>query len=107
MPAMEVPEAVPSGHRSLGAAPDSITSDCGLQLCQSDGVEPIAVIGFSLRFPQHMSSADSLWETLAARKSVMTDFPKDRLNLEAFYEPGTERLNGVRLMLFLMSLRAN
>lgn len=77
---------------------NGLHSDFRDQLCQSDEVEPIAIIGLSITFPQNMTSLDSLWKTLAERKSAMTEFPKSRLNLDAFYDPDTERLNGVRFL---------
>jgi len=62
---------------------------------QPDSCEPIAVIGFSIKFPQDLETPDSLWEALAEKKSAMTEFPKSRINLDAFYDPDTERINGV------------
>lgn len=76
----------------------ALHSDLKDETCQSDEVEPIAIIGLSITFPQNIKSLDSLWETLAEKKSAMTEFPKSRLNLDAFYDPDTERVNGVRFL---------
>ncbi len=83
IPAIEKPEA------------NGLHSDLKDELCQSDGFKPIATIGLSNTFPQNMTSPGALWEALAERKSAMTEFPKSWLNLEAFYDLDTERLNGV------------
>lgn len=80
-------------------------SDAKDETCQSSQFEPIAIIGLSITFPQNITCLDSLWETLVGRKSAMTEFPKSRLNLDAFYDPDTERVNGVRCL--IKSLFAN
>lgn len=82
-PTMKVPEV------------NGFHSDLKDKTCQSEEAEPIAIIGLSVTFPQNMTSLDSLWEALAERKSAMIEFPKSRLNLEAFHDPDTERVNGV------------
>ncbi len=52
-----------------------------------DLLEPVAVIGFSLKFPQDATSPGAFWKLMAEKRSAMTDFPADRLNIEAFYHP--------------------
>ena len=56
-----------------------------------DEVDPIAVIGFSINFPQEATTAESFWEMLDNGRSAMTEFPKDRLNIDAFYHPDSSR----------------
>jgi acyl transferase domain-containing protein len=56
----------------------------------------IAVIGLSINFPQGITSLDSMWEMLVHKTSMMTEFPQDRFNIDAFYEPNTKAVNGVR-----------
>jgi acyl transferase domain-containing protein len=85
-PDMELPEA------------DGLLSDLQDETRRAEEVEPIAIIGLSITFPQNMTTLDLLWENLAERKSAMTEFPKSRLNLDAFYDPDTERVNGVRFL---------
>ena len=60
-------------------------------------VEPIAVIGLSLRFPQDAVSVDSFWGMLMERRCAMTEIPKDRMNLSAFYHPDANRQDNVCL----------
>ncbi|PNP85410.1 hypothetical protein FNYG_01239 [Fusarium nygamai] len=52
--------------------------------------EPIAVIGSACRFPGGASSPSKLWSLLQSPKDCLLDFPKDRLNLEAFYHKNGE-----------------
>nr|WNS47931.1 FunA [Talaromyces coalescens] len=47
--------------------------------------EPIAVVGSACRFPGGASSPSKLWELLHHPKDVLKEFPKDRLNLDAFH----------------------
>jgi acyl transferase domain-containing protein len=54
---------------------------------QSIGVEPIAIIGFALKFPQDVTSEESLWKLLMERRSTVTDVPSNRWNLDGFYKP--------------------
>ncbi|KAI1662268.1 putative polyketide synthase [Daldinia decipiens] len=49
--------------------------------------EPIAVCGLSLNFPQDASSEKDFWTMILNKRSAMTMFPRDRLNVDAFYHP--------------------
>ena len=60
-----------------------------------DNLESIAVIGFSLTFPDDATSPDSFWAMLMEGRCASRDFPKDRVNLEAFYDSQTEKLGSV------------
>ncbi|MCJ1389265.1 hypothetical protein MMC18_002121 [Xylographa bjoerkii] len=54
---------------------------------KEDVVEPIAVVGYSLKFPQDATSSEGFWQMLVNGRSAMSDVPKDRFNLDAFYHP--------------------
>ncbi|KAI1761226.1 putative polyketide synthase [Hypoxylon sp. FL1150] len=54
---------------------------------------PIAVIGFSLKFPGDACSADQFWKMLMEKRSAMTNFPSDRINLAGHYHPRPSRLD--------------
>lgn len=60
-----------------------------------DQLEPIAVIGLSLRFPQDAASVEGFWKLLTAGRSAMTEVPKDRFNVNAFYHPDASRTDAV------------
>jgi len=54
------------------------------------GVEPIAIVGMSCRFPG-APSLDAFWELLLEGKDAITEVPRERWDAEALYakEPGT------------------
>ena len=57
---------------------------------EQDMVEPIAVIGLGLKFPQEATSPDAFWQMLVEGRSALTDIPKDRFNLDAFWKESPE-----------------
>lgn len=59
--------------------------------------EPIAVIGLASKFPQGATSSTAFWRMLMEGKSALTDVPKSRFNIEAFYQTGLKKIRGVRL----------
>lgn len=52
-------------------------------------IEPIAVVGFSLKFPQDATSPESFWKMIVEKRCAMTQIPEDRLKLDSFY--GTDK----------------
>ena len=56
-----------------------------------DALEPIAVVGFSLKYPQVADSPASFWSMLVEKRCAMTEWPNDRINLDAFYHRDEER----------------
>ena len=62
---------------------------------EQHNAEPIAVIGFSLRFPQEATSPESFWEMLCEGRSAMTEVPSDRFNINGFYHPDASRTDTV------------
>lgn len=56
-----------------------------------DKLDPIAIVGFSLKFPQDATSPEAFWKMMLEKRCAMTEWPKDRLNLEAFYHPDGNR----------------
>ncbi|KAL9639081.1 MAG: hypothetical protein Q9204_001255 [Flavoplaca sp. TL-2023a] len=67
---------------------------------QSDDDGAIAVIGMAVKFPGDATSPESFWQMLVNRQSAMSEVPKDRFNIDAFYnhsgnyEPGTMNARG-------------
>ncbi|KAF2816383.1 uncharacterized protein BDZ99DRAFT_542807 [Mytilinidion resinicola] len=51
--------------------------------------EPIAVVGFALKFPQQASTPSAFWDLLTRGASARTEVPVDRYNAEAFYRSKT------------------
>lgn len=62
-------------------------------------LKPIAIIGFSLKFPQEATSAEGFWKMLTEKRCCMTEFPRDRANIEAFYHPDSDRLDTVKYLI--------
>lgn len=61
-----------------------------------DEVDPIAICGLSIKFPQEATSAENFWEILVNRRCVMTEFPTNRLNPAGFHSSSTRgRINTV------------
>ena len=58
---------------------------------ECDEVESLAIIGFSLEFPDEVTSSDSLWKLLMEKRNTVKEFPRDRLNVDAMYHPDSNR----------------
>lgn len=48
--------------------------------------EPIAIIGSSCRFPGGVSTPSELWDLLKAPHDLLTKIPKERFDIDAFYD---------------------
>ena len=64
---------------------------------QHDKLEPIAIVGFSFKYPQEATSSKSFWEMLKQGRCASTDFPSDRLSVKAFYHPNYNRHDSVSI----------
>ncbi|KAL8783966.1 MAG: hypothetical protein Q9195_009231, partial [Heterodermia aff. obscurata] len=67
------------------------------------GLEPIAVIGMALKFPQDATSVEPFWQMLLDGRTAKTEVPKARLNIDAYYHPdpkhiGTTNVKGGHFM---------
>jgi acyl transferase domain-containing protein len=60
-----------------------------------DKIVPIAIVGMSLRFPDDITSADSLWSLLMEGRCASRKFPPERLNGTSFYHPDPNRGDSV------------
>ena len=60
-----------------------------------DRPAPLAIIGLAFEFPQGATSVEAFWQMLCEGRSARTDFPEDRLNIDAFYHPDGSRPNSV------------
>ena len=58
-------------------------------------MEDIAIIGFSLRFPQDAVTPESFWNMLVEGRFAATEVPESRFNINAFYHSDPERLGSV------------
>lgn len=73
----------------------SVGNHCRLK---DGGLEPIAIVGFSLKFPQDATSQEAFWSMLMEKRCAMTEWPSDRLNIEAYHHPDKDRLDTVCIM---------
>jgi acyl transferase domain-containing protein len=53
----------------------------------------LAIVGLSLKFPQDAVSAESFWKMVVEGRCASTEFPPDRLNIDAYHNPVTSRLD--------------
>ncbi|CAI7646607.1 unnamed protein product [Penicillium glandicola] len=53
--------------------------------------EPIAIIGFSFKFPQDATTSDALWDLMLQKRSTATTIPKERMNSDSMYHPDAQR----------------
>ncbi|KAF2106989.1 polyketide synthase-like protein [Lophiotrema nucula] len=76
------------GYSQSEAPPNAdCIEDANIDLDQESPFEPIAIVGFSLKFPQDAVSEESFWDLLQQRRSTMTEVPQDRWNGDAFFKP--------------------
>lgn len=75
---------------------DDLPSSQSCHACSDQNhLEPIAVVGLSLKFPQDATSPESFWTMLMDGRCAMTDLPNDRMNLAAFFHPDAGRQDAV------------
>lgn len=60
-------------------------------LLQPDKLDPIAIVGLALRFPQDATSPEAFWQMLLEGRSALTDVPQDRYRVDAFYEASANK----------------
>src|SRR3984885_8230194 len=53
--------------------------------------DPIAVVGVGLRLPGGASDETSLWRMLAEGRDAVTELPRERWDIEAYYEPDPDK----------------
>lgn len=49
--------------------------------------EPVAIIGMAMRLPGRVRNETDFWNLLSGKKSGLCEVPKDRLNVNGFYDP--------------------
>lgn len=59
-------------------------------------MDDIAIVGLALRFPGDATSPQKLWDVLERKESQWSEFPKDRININGYYHPNSQRLGSVR-----------
>ncbi len=87
--------ALPRIEESLGMSGGGSQAHMKNAAMEQDKSEPIAVVGFALKFPQDAVSVEGFWQMLIDGRSAMTEIPQDRWNVDAFYQPNPDRLDSV------------
>ena len=64
---------------------------------EADPVMPIAIVGIGGRFPGDASNPEKLWDLISNGRSALTEVPKDRFNIDAFYHPHHERQGTINI----------
>ena len=86
-----------SNENSFDFSANDHSFDQDIQSCRANVVKPIAVTGLSLKFPQDATSTQSFNSMLMEGRCAVTEFPKDRINLDAFYSTDANRKDTVQL----------
>ncbi|MFC8448663.1 type I polyketide synthase [Kitasatospora sp. NPDC057223] len=77
----------------LGLPAEPVDRDAPAQPRSDD--DPVAVVGFSGRFPGGVRSAEDLWELVSQGRSAVGEFPADRdWNLDALFAAGPGAAGG-------------
>jgi len=58
---------------------------------EGDSYDPVAIVGFSLRFPGEADSTEGFWDMLIDGRCASSNFPEDRLNFSGHYHPDGTR----------------
>ncbi|KAI1497576.1 putative polyketide synthase [Biscogniauxia marginata] len=67
--------------------------ECSASPTEERNSVPIAVIGFSLKFSGEADTTEGFWNMLVEKRSTMSEFPSDRINLNGHYHPNVSRLD--------------
>lgn len=73
-----------------------LNDESGGQLHMEDKLEPIAVVGMALKFPEDATSPETFWQMMMDGKSAKTDVPPERFNINGFHRPVGTRIGQVR-----------
>ena len=58
---------------------------------EEDGLEPMAIVGMSCRFPGDATNAQNFYEMLSKARSAWSKIPEDRFNVDAYWHPYNAR----------------
>ena len=101
MSGVQLPATLSNGNIESTGGHSMLKSAMG-----SDTLEPIALIGLDMKFAQDVVSAESFWRLLIEGRSAMTEVPKDRFNLNAFYHSDATRTNAVCTSPSVLNIRS-
>ena len=82
-------------HGSSSASPDGSVNSAS----DTDArVPPLAIVGWSNRFPGQAATAEGFWNLLVNGRTAAGRIPKDRFNIDTFYHREADRSGCVSLV---------
>ena len=61
-----------------------------LDAMEHSGTEPVAIVGMACRFPGGASDPVSFWRLLRDGRDAVTEVPRERWDVDAYYDPDPE-----------------
>ena len=101
---MMAPAVTHSDLRRVPSDSSSSTEESGQtreDAPEQELLEPIAIVGFALKFPQDATTTEAFWQLLLEGRCATTDFPKDRMSIDAFHHPDPNRYDAVNAPAFI------
>ncbi|PQE15861.1 polyketide synthase protein [Rutstroemia sp. NJR-2017a BBW] len=92
---LNTPTSFPASEAS------SISSGLDQSTLDSHVLEPLAIVGFSHKFPEDATTAEAFWNMLEEGRCVSSEFPKDRMNIDAFYHADEKQGTSFRCTVLL------
>ena len=83
-------------HPTNGNPGISGTTQPPLVKPENGPLEPIAIVGMSYKFPQGANTDEAFWDMLMSKRCASTEFPADRMNIDAFHSSDQKRLGRIK-----------
>lgn len=64
-------------------------------MAEEEVLEPVAIVGLSLKFPQDATSPEALWGMLLSGVSTSTEVPSKRFHSQNFYHQDPSNVGSV------------
>jgi hypothetical protein len=65
-----------------------------------DDEDPVVVCGLAVRFPGDASSEGDFWKMMLEKRCASGEFPRERVNIDGFYQKDSSKSNTVSIKLF-------
>lgn len=89
------PTPAPSSTNGSTEVPQTNRHGTGVPPSAAAAMDPIAVVGMALKFPQDATSPSAFWEMLTRGSSARTEVPGNRFNAKAFFKPDRNKTGTV------------
>ncbi|KAH8426120.1 uncharacterized protein LDX57_003862 [Aspergillus melleus] len=83
-------------HNGLGGQPEVVSLDGQSNLGEQDRLEPIAIVGYSFRFPGDATDSKAFWKMMMEQRCATSDTPEDRISIPQWQHPDGRRRGQVR-----------